>query len=1392
MEPLETRTLLASGMMATTPLPESVTDQQAEEIKVWFSGSLQAASPKPAAPKGVHSLAEYESRIGQAGVLLEDPNVQMWVPQQHLEHSLVIFRHLTAGYQALAEIFGEHDLSNRFSVEHDPPGSPYFWGGTDGQGTIRYSYDNLVDDSPEWLYYDVPHVIGYYEEMAHCFIHDTGAPGFYEALGMMAGGETTLRAAWNPYTQNNLDLNDATFQATTQYYLIHDDGPEGVADDIWPSRVLAHVFQTEFIDQRGWAVIGDAFAAMRQDGYPLRQYHAAHKWGAFLEYLGKAAGRDAQEVFAGYGLPVFSWSGEAGYETDGVQVVAGGGAYRFRIRCFDREGTKPSGVTVYVYDQGQNVSAYAMDVVAGDAATGWVYEQTVPASPGAAKYAFGAQDGKHNVFQAVGLPTLPQSLILWADTVIDYSPGFGVGPGFNDPRAALGPPDAEPRDNGAGLICSLGREGSITLAISNHVIVDDPGDDLTVRETIPLFENYRVWVSQDGMDYIPLGDGLGDADFDLADAQLEWARFVKIEDLLPETTGSGNDPWYGVDLDALGAMHWAEIPNTAPDIVDVVITRLEQNSASAFGGWQSTPPMLGRRGGVGAAQLGGFVYVVGGTVRGSFATADLPTLEAFDLTTKTWMTKASMPTPRSDVDLVAVGNYLYAIGGRSGPDGRVTRRDEVERYDPATDTWTTRSRMPTRRNAHATVAYGGKIYVMGGNNGPPSGSNRLAVVEVYDPDTDTWSRADDMPAPADGITAAVSGERIYVFGQIAGRAIVYRYDPATDDWDDITLPTAIPFAHAAAAAQDGKIYVMGGYALDGISGKAYEYNPVENIFRALPEMPTPRLNTAAVATPQRVCAVGGFSSFWEGTPTMDCFVFQPLAASKIEEGDSATLTATFTDPDVLDQHTAVIDWGDGTTETLALQVGQRQFSSIHTYLDDNPTVTPVDRYRIRVSVRDDRGGQDAAVTTASVYNVAPKITQTQISDNGKVTVTGSFTDPGSQDQHTVVFQWHDGFSDVVVLPVGQRRFSFDHRYADDAGGAFFGEYTVIVTVMDDDGGHAIAVLDEGDGVSDAEEAFAPSGGDGNGDGIPDADQENVASFVNWTDGTYLTLATAPDNTLRGIRRTEGPTGSWTPDETDFPMGGLHFEVVTAAGSSVTATLLLPPDTNVNTYYHPRSTLEDCVPVMFDPATQTGAVLFDNRIELHLADGGRGDDDGEQNGVVVVRALPGRTARPWHNPVCREDVNNDNAVTPLDVLTLINDINRQGSRQLSSQPAPGEPLWPYLDVTGDNMASPGDVLAVINYLNAKVFGDPEAEALELDHAGSPIPGGSGRTLMSDSNCPGREELIGLALATLSSERADCLRDHVRTCQDCQAALESIQDSEDSLIDMLRAMTKKAAK
>ena len=109
-------------------------------------------------------------------------------------------------------------------------------------------------------------------------------------------------------------------------------------------------------------------------------------------------------------------------------------------------------------------------------------------------------------------------------------------------------------------------------------------------------------------------------------------------------------------------------------------------------------------------------------------------------------------------------------------------------------------------------------------------------------------------------------------------------------------------------------------------------------------------------------------------------------------------------------------------------------------------------------------------------------------------------------------------------------------------------------------------------------------------------------------------------------------------------------------------------------------------------------------------------DGNQTATIVASAaghfagqdsLVVLDGQIWQNARMRYDVNGDSAVTPLDALVLIHDINENGSRVLPPRQPPEVAVPPYFDVSGDGGLSPIDVLEVIHYINSGGKGEGES-------------------------------------------------------------------------------------
>jgi hypothetical protein len=86
--------------------------------------------------------------------------------------------------------------------------------------------------------------------------------------------------------------------------------------------------------------------------------------------------------------------------------------------------------------------------------------------------------------------------------------------------------------------------------------------------------------------------------------------------------------------------------------------------------------------------------------------------------------------------------------------------------------------------------------------------------------------------------------------------------------------------------------------------------------------------------------------------------------------------------------------------------------------------------------------------------------------------------------------------------------------------------------------------------------------------------------------------------------------------------------------------------------------------------------------------------GSQN--VKVDLVDSPDLRPWSNPLNPFDANGNGTLEPHDVLVLIDELNRNGSRALSTPPSVLPSL--YMDVNRDALFSPADVLGVIDAVN----------------------------------------------------------------------------------------------
>ena len=215
-----------------------------------------------------------------------------------------------------------------------------------------------------------------------------------------------------------------------------------------------------------------------------------------------------------------------------------------------------------------------------------------------------------------------------------------------------------------------------------------------------------------------------------------------------------------------------------------------------------------------------------------------------------WSAGAVCPVDVYGPGVATDGTFVYAAGGHSlGVSAALTA---VNRYDPATDSWTALAPLPTG-TAYAPLVYNpsdNKLYSFGGFDG----SVALEITYVYDIATNVWTAGPLLPGPRVQMGGGILNERIYLVGgydsnSVTPQAQNWEFDPAAGTYTDRAVLPA-PLAGPAYVVADGLLYIIGGrdvanYALDTV----YAYDPVGNSWSTLASLPLAVNGAAAVRIP---------------------------------------------------------------------------------------------------------------------------------------------------------------------------------------------------------------------------------------------------------------------------------------------------------------------------------------------------------------------------------------------------------------------------------------------------------------------------------------------------------------------------------------------------------------
>eukprot|EP01096_Ripella_sp_DP13-Kostka_P007077 TRINITY_DN257_c0_g1_i15.p1 TRINITY_DN257_c0_g1~~TRINITY_DN257_c0_g1_i15.p1 ORF type:complete len:675 (+),score=231.24 TRINITY_DN257_c0_g1_i15:779-2803(+) len=222
--------------------------------------------------------------------------------------------------------------------------------------------------------------------------------------------------------------------------------------------------------------------------------------------------------------------------------------------------------------------------------------------------------------------------------------------------------------------------------------------------------------------------------------------------------------------------------------------------------------MSAQRANSASVAVNGFYFVFGGQFPGSGLSGS-SSVEMYSPANNSWVTKADMPVAAFDQAPVAIGDFVFLIGGADGSNNAQTH---FYRYDTVNNVWSTASdytQLPSPGILFTTAtAVGNTIYWFGGF-ASGSAKNTIASFDTSNP-SGQWTFPTTLTAADRQMSAVTVGKLIYITGGLNGGTLTRVYDTDKPNVPPITLSGALTISRASHASffnpNDNKIYLVGG------------------------------------------------------------------------------------------------------------------------------------------------------------------------------------------------------------------------------------------------------------------------------------------------------------------------------------------------------------------------------------------------------------------------------------------------------------------------------------------------------------------------------------------------------------------------------------------------------
>lgn len=200
--------------------------------------------------------------------------------------------------------------------------------------------------------------------------------------------------------------------------------------------------------------------------------------------------------------------------------------------------------------------------------------------------------------------------------------------------------------------------------------------------------------------------------------------------------------------------------------------------------------------------------------------------EGEDVSLSSWVTMTPQAVSTYASASFLINNVAYIIGGQSA---NLTPTNICQAYDIATNTWSIKANYPMEIEASGSFVLNNLGYIVGGLTSKVIPIQYFKSVYSYNPNTNTWTKKNDLPIVTSGLNAGVVvNGKAYINCGVGEGGIVstnlYSYNDTSDTW---TLETNIPRYTASPfiSAIEDNIYIIGG---DDNTDNILKYNQIYN------------------------------------------------------------------------------------------------------------------------------------------------------------------------------------------------------------------------------------------------------------------------------------------------------------------------------------------------------------------------------------------------------------------------------------------------------------------------------------------------------------------------------------------------------------------------------------